>query len=164
MRKYKVNVNYQISLLNIRFNCYKKMEDLERAMQVKHEAEVLVSSFTKASRQKTGHDLQTFSHLAKIKCLDSRKRNFSAVKKIEDVRLPSWLMVKEDDFSLIGEIYSRLIHTEALMCRNAQLFLETKEIPEEKKRRDRIWETYEEVCRFMRYYHGLAKKTERNLE
>ena len=32
------------------------------------------------------------------------------------------------------------------------------------KRRDRIRETYEEVCRFMRYYHGLAKKTERNLE
>jgi len=28
LRKYKVNVNYQISLLNIRFNCYKKMEDL----------------------------------------------------------------------------------------------------------------------------------------
>ena len=57
LRKYKVNVNYQISLLNIRFNCYKKMEDLERAMQVKHEAETLVSSFTKASIQKTGQEL-----------------------------------------------------------------------------------------------------------
>ena len=42
----------EISLLNIRFNCYKKMEDLERAMQVKHEAEVLVSSFTKVSLKK----------------------------------------------------------------------------------------------------------------
>jgi len=33
------------------------MEDLERAMQVKHEAEVLVSSFTKASLQRTGQEL-----------------------------------------------------------------------------------------------------------
>ena len=57
LRKYKLSVNYQISLLNIRFNCYKKMEDLERAMQVKHEAEVLVSSFTKASLQRTGQEL-----------------------------------------------------------------------------------------------------------
>ena len=57
LRKYKLSVNYQISLLNIRFNCYKKMEDLERAMQVKHEAEVLISSFTKASLQKTGQEL-----------------------------------------------------------------------------------------------------------
>ena len=30
-----------------------------------------------------------------------------------------------------------------------------------KERRQKIQETYEEVCRFMRYYHGLAKKTER---
>ncbi len=52
----------------------------------------------------------------------------------------------------------------AVMYRNAQLFLRTKEIPEAEKRRDRIRETYEEVCRFMRYYHGLAKKTEKNLE
>ena len=52
----------------------------------------------------------------------------------------------------------------AVMYRNAQLFFGTKEIPEAEKRRDRIRETYEEVCRFMRYYHGLAKKTERNLE
>ena len=57
LRKYKLSGNYQISLLNIRFNCYKKMEDLEKAMQVRHEAEVLVSSFTKASKQKTGQEL-----------------------------------------------------------------------------------------------------------
>ena len=57
LRKYKLSVNYQISFLNIRFNCYKKMEDLERAMQVKHEAEVLVSSFQKASLQRTGQEL-----------------------------------------------------------------------------------------------------------
>ena len=57
LRKYKLSVNYQISFLNIRFNCYKKMEDLERAMQVKHEAEVLVSSFKKASLQRTGQEL-----------------------------------------------------------------------------------------------------------
>ena len=55
-------------------------------------------------QKNTGHDLQTFSDLAKIKCLDSRKRNFSAAKKIEDVRLPSWLVIKDDDFSLIGEM------------------------------------------------------------
>ena len=55
-------------------------------------------------QRNTGHDLQTFSDLAKIKCLDSRRRNFSAVKKIEDIRLPSWLMIKENDFSLIGEM------------------------------------------------------------
>jgi hypothetical protein len=55
-------------------------------------------------QKNTGHDLQTFSDLAKIKCLDSRKRNFSAVKKIEDVRLPSWLVIRDDDFSLIGEM------------------------------------------------------------
>ena len=55
-------------------------------------------------QKNTGHDLQTFSDLAKIKCLDSRKRNFSAVKKIEDVHLPSWLVIKDDDFSLIGEM------------------------------------------------------------
>ena len=49
-------------------------------------------------QRNTGRDLQTFSDLAKIKCLDSRRRNFSAVKKIEDVRLPSWLEIKENDF------------------------------------------------------------------
>ena len=52
----------------------------------------------------------------------------------------------------------------AVMYRNAKLFLGTKEILDAEKRRDRIRETYEEVCRFMRYYHGVAKKTERNLE
>ena len=50
----------------------------------------------------------------------------------------------------------------AVMYRNAQLFLRTKEIPEAEKRRDKIQETYEDVCRFMRYYHGLAKRTERD--
>ena len=50
----------------------------------------------------------------------------------------------------------------AVMYHNAQLFLGTKETPDAEKRRDRIQETYEEVCRFMRYYHGLAKKTERD--
>ena len=54
LRKYKLSVNYQISLLNIRFNCYKKMENLEGAMQVKQETEAFVASFTKAAIQKTG--------------------------------------------------------------------------------------------------------------
>ena len=51
--------------------------------------------------------------------------------------------------------------TMAVMYRNVQLFLETKEISDAQKRRDTIRGIYEEVCRFMRYYHGLAKKTER---
>ena len=55
-------------------------------------------------QRNTGHDLQTFSDLTKMKSLDSRRRNFSAVKKVEDIHLPSWLMVKENDFSLIGEM------------------------------------------------------------
>jgi hypothetical protein len=38
----------------------------------------------------------------------------------------------------------------------------TREISDTQKRRNAIRETYEEVCRFMRYYHGLAKKTERS--
>ena len=50
----------------------------------------------------------------------------------------------------------------AVMYHNAQLFLGTKEILDAENRRDQIQETYEEVCRFMRYYHGLAKKTERD--
>ncbi len=55
-------------------------------------------------QRNTGRDMQTFSDLAKMKYMDSRKRNFSSAKKIEDVRLPSWLAVKDNDFSLIGEM------------------------------------------------------------
>ena len=55
-------------------------------------------------QRNTGHDLQTFSDLAKIKYLDSRKRNYSAAKKIDNIRIPSWLVVKDGDFSLIGEM------------------------------------------------------------
>lgn len=50
----------------------------------------------------------------------------------------------------------------AVMYHNAQLFVKTKQITGTEERREAIQETYEEVCRFMRYYHGLAKKTERN--
>lgn len=42
-------------------------------------------------QRNTGRDLQTFSDLARIKYLDSRKRNYSAAKKIDNIRLPSWL-------------------------------------------------------------------------
>lgn len=49
----------------------------------------------------------------------------------------------------------------AVMYCNAQLFARTKEIADAEKRKNAIRETYEEVCRFMRYYHGLGKKTER---
>jgi len=46
----------------------------------------------------------------------------------------------------------------AVMYHNAQLFARTKQITDPEKRRDAIRENYEEVCRFMRYYHGLAKR------
>ena len=51
----------------------------------------------------------------------------------------------------------------AVMYHNARLFLRTKEIEDAEKRKIAIGKTYEEVCRFMRYYHGLAKKTEREI-
>ena len=50
----------------------------------------------------------------------------------------------------------------AVMYHNAQLFVRTKQIADAEERKDAIRETYEEVCRFMRYYHGLAKKMERD--
>lgn len=48
----------------------------------------------------------------------------------------------------------------AVMYHNAQLFLGTGQIADAEERRKEILKTYEEVCRFMRYYHGLAKKVE----
>ena len=74
-------------------------------------------------QRNTGHDLQTFSDLAKMKSLDSRRRNFSSARKIEDIRLPSWLMVKENDFALIGEMTklnpdSRILKVLYTMYRN----------------------------------------------
>ncbi len=50
----------------------------------------------------------------------------------------------------------------AVMYHNAQLFVRTKQIEDAEKRRNALRETYEEVCRFMRYYHGLAKRTKRD--
>lgn len=49
----------------------------------------------------------------------------------------------------------------AVMYHNAGLFAKTKKIADAGERQKAIQETYEEVCRFMRYYHGLAKRTER---
>ena len=49
----------------------------------------------------------------------------------------------------------------AVMYYNAKLFVDTKQIADAGERQKAIRETYEEVCRFMRYYHGLAKRTER---
>lgn len=49
----------------------------------------------------------------------------------------------------------------AVLYHNAGLFAGTKQISDARKRQAAIQETYEEVCRFMRYYHGLAKRTER---
>lgn len=55
-------------------------------------------------QRSAGRDLQTFSDLARIKCLDNTRRNYGAAKKIDEVRLPSWLVVRDGDFSLIGEM------------------------------------------------------------
>ncbi len=49
----------------------------------------------------------------------------------------------------------------AVLYYNAGLFLGTKQIAEPGQRREAVRETYKEVCRFMEYYHGLAKRVER---
>lgn len=50
----------------------------------------------------------------------------------------------------------------AVLYYNAELFLRTGEIADTAKRRQAILDTYEDVCRFMRYYHGLSPKVERS--
>jgi len=55
-------------------------------------------------QRSAGRDLQTFSDLARIKCLDNTRRNYGAAKKIDEVRLPSWLVVRDGEISLIGEM------------------------------------------------------------
>lgn len=57
LHEHKMSDSYKLTLLNIRFNCNKKLENPEGAMQVKQEAEALVAAFTKASMQKTGQEL-----------------------------------------------------------------------------------------------------------
>lgn len=49
----------------------------------------------------------------------------------------------------------------AVLYYNAGLFVRTKQIADAGERQKAIRETYEEVCRFMRYYHKLTKRTER---
>ena len=49
----------------------------------------------------------------------------------------------------------------AVMYHNAQMLLASQRIENAAKRRDAIQKTYEEICLFMRYFHGLAKKAER---
>lgn len=49
----------------------------------------------------------------------------------------------------------------AVLYYNAELFLKTMQITDVAERRQAIQNTYEDVCRFMRYYHGLSKKVER---
>lgn len=51
--------------------------------------------------------------------------------------------------------------TMAVLYYNAELFLKTKQITDAAQRHQAILDTYEDVCRFMRYYHGLSKKVER---
>ena len=49
----------------------------------------------------------------------------------------------------------------AVLYYNAELFLKTGQIADSEQRRRAIRNTYEDVCHFMRYYHGLSKKVER---
>ena len=55
-------------------------------------------------RKNVGHDLETFSDLSKMKRLDSRKENRKVSRAAVNDGLPSWLTIKENDFSLIGEM------------------------------------------------------------
>lgn len=78
----KVSANYQLVLLNTRFNCYKKMKDLERAMQVRQEADAFVASSTKASVQKTGQGL--------LKAMDASlalwRGDYETFRRMEEAR------------------------------------------------------------------------------
>ncbi len=44
----------------------------------------------------------------------------------------------------------------AVLYYNAELFLKTGQIADSGQRRRAIRDTYEDVCHFMRYYHGLS--------
>ena len=59
------------------------------------------------------------------------------------------------------EAYNDARYPMAVLYHNAELFARTKQNADAEERRKAIRETYEEVCRFMRYYHKLAKRTER---
>lgn len=59
------------------------------------------------------------------------------------------------------EAYNDPRDSMAVLYYNAGLFADTKQIADKEKRQRKVEETYEEVCRFMRYYHGLAKRTVR---
>ncbi|MBD5551675.1 MAG: hypothetical protein HDQ96_10980 [Lachnospiraceae bacterium] len=59
------------------------------------------------------------------------------------------------------EAYNDSRDSMAVLYYNAGLFASTKQIADREKRRRKVLEVYEEVCRFMRYYHGLAKRTTR---
>lgn len=49
----------------------------------------------------------------------------------------------------------------AVLYHNAALFAQTKQVADTDARRHAILDTYQEVCRFMRYYHGLSGRVER---
>lgn len=49
----------------------------------------------------------------------------------------------------------------AVLYYNARLFAETEKIADPGRRRQAVLEVYDEVCRFMRYYHGLSGRVER---
>lgn len=59
------------------------------------------------------------------------------------------------------DAYNDLRDPMAVLYYNAGLFAQTRQIADRKERRAEILKVYEDVCGFMRYYHGLAKRTGR---
>ena len=89
--------------------------------------------------------------------VESINRKFDDILAfLVDGVLPEWQKID----SL--ETYNDPREPIAVMYHNAQLFARTKQIADAEKRRNTLRETYEEVCRFMRYYHGLTKRTKRD--
>ena len=128
LRKYKLSGNYQISLLNIRFNCYKKMEDLEKAMEVKHEAEILVSSFTKASKQKTGQELLSVMDAS----LALWRGDHETYRRMEEARSAGYTAKIQKEVSAVclanadtacGELKNARIHLEYAIREGGTLYV-----------------------------------------
>lgn len=82
LNKSQMSVSHRLSLLNIRFNCYKKLENLEGAMQVKQETEELLATFTKTSLQKAGRELLDVM----IASLALWRRDYETFRRMEESR------------------------------------------------------------------------------
>lgn len=59
------------------------------------------------------------------------------------------------------EAYNNRLDPQAVLYHNAALFAQTQHITDTPSRRQAITQTYEDVTRFMRYYHSLVKREKR---